>query len=117
MTFAHGNTLVADSTSTVSRMKLEVPEVVEEALKATSRTTWIRKDLALSVGQDITTDPTIVSTIADIVGSEEITALRTAGIRMPEKETDLKKEKEEVRDLRAETGIQETEDNKLPDLA
>ena len=32
-----------------------------------------------------------------------------------EKETDLKKEKEEVRDLRAETGIQETEDNKLPD--
>ena len=34
-----------------------------------------------------------------------------------EKETDLKEEKEEVKDLRAETGIQEKEDNKPQDSA
>ena len=35
----------------------------------------------------------------------------------PRTETDLNKEKEEVRDLRAETGTRETENNKLPDSA
>ena len=46
----------------------------------------------------------------------QTTESRTVGTKT-EKETDLKEEKEEVKDLRAETGIQEKEDNKPQDSA
>ena len=82
----------------MSKMILEVPEAMEEALKATSRTWWIRKDLALSVGADTTTGRTNVSTSVNIVGCKVIIAPRTARTRIG-KGTDLKKE--EVNDPKA----------------
>ena len=76
--------LVRHPIYSVSRMRLEVPEAMEEALKATSRTRWIRNDLALSVEADTTEGRTIVSTSVGITP-------RTAGTRIGRR-TDLKKE-------------------------
>ena len=60
MISAHGNKRATGTIYSVSRMRMEVPEAMEEALKTTSRTRGIRKDLALSVGADTTRGCTIV---------------------------------------------------------
>ena len=79
MISALGNTPATGTIYSVSRMRLEVSEAMEGALKATSRTKWIRRDFALSVWVNTTIGCTIVSTNVGIAGCEVIITLKTAG--------------------------------------
>ena len=77
----------------------------------TGRRKWIKQDRGLSVIVDTISARRTVNIGVGIAECAEIIDLKTAGTKT-EKEVDLK---EEVINLKVETGIQETGENQHPD--